>query len=502
MVSHINTLSFIGINTEAVDVQIHIGSGLPAFTIVGLANKAIAESKERIRAAFTSIGLSLPPKRITVNLAPANLIKEGSHFDLPIALGLLGEMNIVPQEELEGYIVLGELALDSSIAPVNGILPSAIWANSTDKGIICSDKNHTEALWSGNQNIVSAKNMLEIINHFTGKQLISRSVSEAKIVETNYPDLKDVKGQKIAKRALEIAAAGNHNMLMIGPPGSGKSMLAKRLPGIIPHMSKQEILEASIIASISGQFKEKGLTKSRPFRDPHCSSSVAAMVGGGKNVKPGEITLAHLGVLFLDELPEFHKDALESLRQPLEDGGITIARANHHISYPAKFQLIAAMNPCKCGYFGASNTSCHKAPKCAQDYQNKISGPLYDRFDIQIDVPEVNAFQINNEKGGESSAIIAKRVLKAREIQCKRYGNLNITTNSELEGEALNDVIMLDYKSETLLKEATEKFRLSMRAFNKILKVARTIADLEGHEHVNHIFISEALSYRMSKFSL
>ena len=501
MVSHTNTLSFIGVNTEPVDVQVHIGSGLPAFSIVGLANKAVAESKERIRSAFISIGLSLPTKRITVNLAPANLNKEGSHFDLPIALGLLGEMEIIPQEELMEYLILGELALDASIAGVKGVLPAAISANAVEKGIICPQQNYTEASWSGNQNILSAKNMLEIINHFTGKQLISNAEAATKVIEITYPDLIDVKGQEIAKRALEVAAAGKHNMLMVGPPGSGKSMLAKRLPGIMPEMSKKEILDASIIASIAGELKDDGLIKNRPFRDPHCSSSVPAIVGGGKTANPGEITLAHLGVLFLDELPEFQKNVLEALRQPLENGNITIARANHHITYPAKFQLIAAMNPCKCGYFETARISCHKVPKCAQDYQSKISGPLYDRFDIQVDVPEVNAFQINNAKQEENSETIAIRVKKARELQLKRYKNLNITTNSELEGELLNDMIMLDYKSEKILKEATDKFKLSMRAFYKVLKVARSIADLEENDNVTHMHISEALSYRMHKFS-
>jgi magnesium chelatase family protein len=498
MVSRVYTVSFLGLKVEEVEVQVHIGDGLPAFFIVGLANKAVAESKERIRSAFISMGLSLPAKRITVNLAPADLNKEGSHYDLPIAVALLMEMQIISQEEIENYVILGELSLNSSINKVTGILPSAIWTNSKNKGLVCPYDNSQEVAWSGNEDVITAKSIIEIVNHFTGKQDIPKTIKKDSNVELKkYPNLKDIKGQQIAKRALEIAAAGRHNMIMIGPPGSGKSMLAKRLPGIIPQMTMGEILETSVIASLSGTLEEEGLITNRPFRAPHCNASLPAMIGGGKLAKPGEITLSHLGVLFLDELPEFQKNVLESLRQPIEDRNVTISRVNNHISYPANFQLIAAMNPCKCGYYGDSNLQCNRAPKCVDEYKNKISGPLFDRFDIQIEVPEINAMELENMKEGKDSEIVLKRVIVANEIQVKRYNDSNISSNSELEGQELNKHIVLDTKSREMLHIAMKKFKFSMRGMNKILKVARTIADLEQSINVNHFHLAEALSYRV-----
>ena len=500
MVSSVYTLSFLGLKAETVEVQVHIGNGLPAFFIVGLANKAVAESKERIRSAFTSVGLSLPSKRITVNLAPADLLKEGSHYDLPIAMGLLVEMEIIDQEEIANYIVLGELSLNSNINKVPGIPPAAIWTNGNDKGLICPYDNSIEAGWSGNENIISPKNMFEIVNHFTGKQAIPKTVAQKpKMVMNNYPDLKDIKGQKIAKRALEIAATGGHNMIMIGPPGSGKSMLARRLPKIIPEMEKEEILEASVIASLAGTLEESGLVTNRPFRTPHCTASLPAMIGGGKLAKPGEITLSHLGILFLDELPEFQRNVLESLRQPIEDKSVTISRVNNHISYPANFQLIAAMNPCKCGYFGYDDMQCERIPRCSQEYKNKISGPLFDRFDIQIEVPSVSAIELDQMEEGESSESVLERVKNARNIQQDRYKKSNIRMNAELEGQELKKYIILDDKSKELLHIAMIKFKFSMRGIDKILKVARSIADLEGLVDVTDIHITEALGYRVKK---
>ena len=500
MVSSVYTVSFLGLKAEKVEVQVHIGNGLPAFFIVGLANKAVAESKERIRSAFTSMGLALPSKRITVNLAPADLLKEGSHYDLPIAMGLLVEMEIIDQEEIENYIVLGELSLNSNINKVPGILPAAIWTNANDKGLICPHDNSTEAAWSGNENVITPKNMFEVVNHFTGKQAIPKTVIQIPYTITNsYPDLKDIKGQKFAKRALEIVAAGGHNMIMIGPPGSGKSMLARRLPKIIPDMGKEEILEASVIASLAGTLGESGLVTNRPFRAPHCTASLPAMIGGGKLAKPGEITLSHLGILFLDELPEFQRNVLESLRQPIEDRSVTISRVNNHISYPANFQLIAAMNPCKCGYFGYDNLQCDRIPKCTQDYKNKISGPLFDRFDIQIEVSAVNAIELEQMEEGENSESVLERVKNARNMQLARYKELNIRVNAELEGQELKKHIILDNKAKDILHTAMTKFKFSMRGMDKVLKVARSIADLEQSQNITTLHVTEALSYRVKK---
>lgn len=498
MVSRVYTVSFLGLKSEEVEVQVHIGDGLPAFFIVGLANKAVAESKERIRSAFISMGLSLPAKRITVNLAPADLNKEGSHYDLPIAVALLVEMQIIPQEEVENYVMLGELSLSSEINKIPGILPAAIWSNANNKGLVCPYKNIHEVSWSGNEDVITAKNLIEVVNHFTGKQDIPKICTKDYTIELKkYPDLQDIKGQQIAKRALEIAAAGRHNMLMIGPPGSGKSMLARRLPGIIPQMTKDEILETSVIASLSGNLEEEGLITNRPFRSPHCNASLPAMIGGGKFAKPGKITLSHLGVLFLDELPEFQRNVLESLRQPIEDRCVTISRVNNHISYPANFQLIAAMNPCKCGYYGDCNLQCNRVPKCVDEYKNKISGPLFDRFDIQIEVPAINAMELEHLDEGDSSETVLNRVIEANKIQFNRYNDSNVSHNSELEGQELNNNIILDSKSKEILNKAMDTFKFSMRGMHKILKVARTIADLERSNEITQFHLKEALSYRV-----
>lgn len=498
MVAHISTVSFEGIKPIGVDVQVHMSSGVPYFGIVGLPDKAVGESKDRIRSALTSIGLALPPSRIIVNLAPADVTKEGSHYDLAIALGLLVSMGVVADELVSQYVVMGELSLDAGIARAAGVLPSAIYASSQGKGIICPKANGMEACWAGDIDILAPNNLLQLINHFKGTQVLTRpEISDAaNDDQVTYPDLRDIKGQESAKRALEVVASGGHNLLMIGPPGSGKSMLASRLPGIIPGLDSREMLDVSMIASITGQMDGGNIKRIRPFRDPHHNCSMAAMVGGGKRAAPGEVTLAHNGVLFLDELPEFPRSVLDSLRQPLETGTIMIARAEAHVTYPANFQLIAAMNPCRCGYLGDASRACNKAPRCAVDYQSKISGPMFDRIDVHIEVPPVSPSDLNKPASHEGSKEVAERVAKAREIQAERYKGKDITTNSEVDGELLYKFASPDEAGKKMLDDAYEKMGLSMRGYNRVLRVALTIADMEGAACVKKHHIAEALTYR------
>jgi magnesium chelatase family protein len=496
MTAHIATVAFQGIDCRPVDVQVQLANGLPAFTLVGLADKAVGESKERVRAALNAIGLALPPKRITVNLAPADLQKEGSHFDLPIALGLLAAMGVLPQDELADFVALGEMGLDGSIAPVAGVLPAAIAANAQDKGLICPAAQGGEAAWAGDIRVLAPASLLSLVNHFKGTQVLSAPQGEIEDEAVAHLDLRDIKGQESAKRALEIAAAGGHNLLMVGPPGAGKSMLASRLPGILPPLSPAEALEVSMIHSVAGLLNNGRLRRHRPFRDPHHSASLPALVGGGSRAKPGEVSLAHLGVLFLDELPEFQRAALESLRQPIETGSAVVARVQAHVRYPARFQLIAAMNPCKCGHLDDAALACSKAPKCAHEYQSRISGPLFDRIDLHIDVPAVNPSDLSLPPPAEGSAEVAARVASARRIQMERYAGAKIRTNAEADGQLLEEVASPDAQGRKLLTEAASLMKLSARGYHRVLRVARTLADLEGSENVARLHIAEALSYR------
>lgn len=501
MVTRVQTVAFQGIQALPVDVQVQVANGMPAFNIVGLPDKAVGESKERVRSALTSSGLSLPPKRITINLAPADLPKEGSHYDLPIALGLMAAIGAIPSDSLDEYVVLGELALDGRISSVAGTLPAAISAESRGLGLICPADCGPEAAWAGEElNIIAPVNLLALVNHLTGHQLCARPVAKRLSRDAVFPDLSEIKGQEGAKRALEVAAAGGHNFLMIGPPGAGKSMLAARLPSILPPLNPRELLDVSMVQSIAGELAGGRLSDCRPFRAPHHSASMAALIGGGLKVRPGEVSLAHNGVLFLDELPEFAPQVIDGLRQPLESGETVIARANNRVTYPSRVQLVAAMNPCKCGMAGTPGHTCKRGERCASDYQGRISGPFLDRIDIRIDVPAVTALDMIEPGEAEPSEMVAKRVARARQIQADRYmqmGATGIYNNAATSAKIIEQVAQPDAESKKLLVQAAEKFSLSARAYHRVLKVARTLADLGGSEHIKKQHIAEALGYRI-----
>lgn len=499
MTSHAYTAAFIGVEAREVDVQCQLSSGLPAFNIVGLPDKAVSEAKERVRAALNSIGLALPAKRITVNLAPADLPKVGSHYDLPIALALLSAMEVIPTDESAHYVTLGELSLDGALNPVLGAMPAALLAAENDRGLICPEQCGPEAAWVGAVDVLAPGSLLALINHLNGKQPLAPPKPGEATGNANAPNLLDVKGQESARRALEVTAAGGHNLLMIGPPGAGKSMLAARLPGILPPLSAEEALETSLIHSLAGLIEEGRVSMLRPYRAPHHSASMPAIVGGGKQALPGEVSLAHNGVLFLDELPEFARPVLESLRQPLETGETIVARANAHARYPSRVQLIAAMNPCKCGHLGDPSLACSRAPNCGLDYQARISGPLMDRIDLQIEVGAVSAADLSLPPPKEGSREVAARVSDARTIQFERYAAMGVKglrLNAHADGEVLDAVAKPDAEGQKLLSQAAEKMRLSARGYHRVLRLARTIADLERAQIVGARHIAEAASYR------
>ncbi|WP_336958542.1 YifB family Mg chelatase-like AAA ATPase [Sphingobium aquiterrae] len=496
MVATVSTVAYLGLEARAVEVQCQLVAGLPHFIVVGLPDKAVAESRERVRNAIAAIGLSLPPKRITVNLSPADLPKEGSHFDLPIALALLGAMGVIDAETLAGYVVVGELGLDGRIASVPGVLLAALHAGQRDLGLVCPAAQGAEAAWAGHVEVVGAPDLLSLLNHFKGQAPLPLPRPGEVEAPVRGADLKQVKGQETAKRALEIAAAGGHNLLMMGPPGAGKSLMASCLPGILPPLSPAEALETSMVASVAGMLEGGRISRARPFRSPHHSASMAALVGGGLKVRPGEVSMAHLGVLFLDELPEFQRGVLDSLRQPLETGEVSVARANAHVTFPARVQLVAAMNPCRCGHLGDPALACARAPRCAADYQAKLSGPLLDRIDLHVEVNAVTAADLVLPPPAEGSAEVAARVAAARDIQTARYAGTPPRTNAEVDGEQLEDVAGPDAAGRALLAQAAAAMRLSARGYTRVLRVARTIADLSGAEGVGKVHVAEALSYR------
>jgi magnesium chelatase family protein len=497
MAARVVTVAFEGVEARRVDVEVQFTRGEHAFVLVGLGGKAVAESRERVRAAFMGLGLSLPGKRIIANLAPADLPKEGSHYDLPIALAVMAGMGVLPPDILNDWAAMGELSLDGRIVGVSGALPAAIAAGGMGLGLICPEACGPEAAWAGETKILAAPSLIAIVNHFRGGQVLAAPQPGRMLDGERVPDLREVKGQENAKRALEIAAAGGHNLSFVGPPGSGKSMMAQRLPGLLPPLAPEELLQTSMIHSVAGLIAKGELTRARPFRSPHHSASMAALTGGGLRAKPGEVSLAHNGVLFLDELPEFSAQALDSLRQPLETGEVMVARANAHIRYPARFQLVAAMNPCRCGLGGSGKGACGRAPRCQSDYQRRVSGPLMDRIDLQIEVPPVTAADLALPPPAEGTAEAAARVAGARALAAERAARADAPAlNAQADGDWLEAICALEPPARALLSRAAEAGGLTARGWTRTLRLARTIADLEGSGAVRRVHVAEALIYR------
>ncbi|MDR0967358.1 MAG: YifB family Mg chelatase-like AAA ATPase [Rickettsiales bacterium] len=496
----LNSLIFNGLDAIPIQIQVQMTSGMSEqnFFLIGLPDRAVRESQMRVRNALSSLNIALPNKKLTINLAPSDIEKSGAHFDMPILCGILCALGILPEEELSKYVIMGEVGLDGAVLKTNGILPASVWANQNGMGIICPAANGAEARWAGFDKILAPSHILDLINHFRGTQVLPvPNTTSPKQNNSSAGDMSEIYGQDSAKRALEIAAAGGHAMLMMGPPGSGKTMLASRLSGILPEMTPAEILESSMIYSVAGQLDAQSLVSTRPFRAVHHTASAVALAGGGTDAKPGEISLSHLGILFLDELPEFQRATLEILRQPMESGKIMISRAKRVATYPAKFQLIAAMNPCPCGHLGNPKMACSRAPRCAEAYQNKISGPLLDRIDLHVDVDSVNPWDMKADDGAhrESSADIRARVVAARKRQLGRQGKIN----AHLDGAELDRVVNLTSELTDFLNNAAEQMGMSARGYQRIKRIARTIADLRGGDDVIMDDLVEAISYRPIK---
>ncbi|GHD98966.1 ATPase AAA [Allgaiera indica] len=493
-----HTVAFEGVEARAVEVQCAVTPGLPGFAIVGLPDKAVSEARERVRAALSALSIALPAKRITVNLSPADLPKEGSHFDLAVAMALLAALEILPHDAVDTSLALGELSLDGSLVPVAGALPAAMAAAEADRALVCPRGCGAEAAWVGAAQVLAAGSLADVVRHFTGQQPLSPSEAGEVTPDVAARDLRDVKGQERGKRALEIAAAGRHHLLMTGPPGAGKSMLAARLPGLLPPLSAAEALETSMVHSLAGLIDSGGISRVRPYREPHHTASMAAIVGGGRRARPGEISLAHNGVLFLDELPEFPRQVLETLRQPIETGEVTVARANAHVRYPARFLLVAAANPCRCGFLSDPGRACARAPQCGADYLGRISGPLMDRFDLRIEVPPVAYTDLDLPPSGESSSDVATRVAAARARQAARLDGTTARVNADVEGRLLEEIAAPDDEGRALLARVAERFGLSARGYHRVLRVARTIADLEASDRVRRHHVAEAVSFRLT----
>ncbi|MHA7850728.1 YifB family Mg chelatase-like AAA ATPase [Roseovarius sp.] len=499
MVTRTYTVAFEGVEARDVEVQCAITPGMPAFSLVGLPDKAVSEARDRVRTALSSMAIALPSKRITINLSPADMPKEGSHFDLPIALALLAALEIIPSDAVECTCSLGELSLDGSLIPVIGALPAAMAAAREDRTLLCPKASGAEAAWVGAARVIGAGSLSDVVRHYTGQAPLSPAEPGEVIADVSGRCLRDVKGQERAKRAMEIAAAGRHHLIMVGTPGSGKSMLAARLPGILPPLTAPEALETSMIHSLAGLLDEGGINRTRPFREPHHTASMPAIVGGGRRASPGEISLAHNGVLFMDEFPEFPRTVLETLRQPIETGTVMIARANAHVKYPCRFMLVAAANPCKCGYLTDPARACSRAPVCGEDYMGRISGPLMDRFDLRIEVPPVAFTDLDLPASGDSSATVAARVSAARDVQAERFSDHpESLLNADAEGEVLDRVATPDAEGRTLINKVAERFGLTARGYHRVLRVARTIADLDGSDAVLRRHVAEAVSYRLS----